>query len=130
VTQNEISGAVVDAAYRVHCVLGPGLLESAYETALAHEIGRRGLSYDRQVAIPICYDGITLDAAFRADIIVEGKIVVEVKSVEHPLPVHKKQVSTYLRLTDLRLGLLLNFNVVPIKDGISRIVHRLEEANT
>jgi len=112
---------VVDAAYRVHSALGPGLLESVYEVCLAHEIRQRGLSVDRQVSLPVKYDGIEVDAGLRLDLLVESSIVVEVKAVEELLPVHSAQVLTYLKLTGCRLGFLVNFNVPLIKNGIKRI---------
>ena len=126
-TENEIAREVVDSAYRIHTTFGPGLLESVYDTVLAYELGRRGLRTVRQQAIPVIYDGIRIDAGFRADLIVEDKVIVEIKSVESLAPVHRKQLLTYLRLADKRLGLLINFHVVLIKDGISRIVNGIEE---
>jgi len=126
-TENEIATIVVDSAYRVHVALGPGLLESVYEVALSHEIEKRGLKAERQVAVPLEYDGIRFDKGFRADIFVEEEVIVELKAVEKVLPVHKKQVLTYLRLTNSRLGLLINFGAPLIKDGITRIVNGLEE---
>jgi GxxExxY protein len=126
-SENEIAKAVVDAAYHVHKRLGPGLLESAYEAALAFELKRRGLTVERQVGIPVIYESIRLDEGFRADLIVEGKVIVELKSVEATIPVHKKQVLTYLRLADKRLGLLINFGVERIGDGITRLVNGLTE---
>jgi GxxExxY protein len=126
-TENAIATEIVDAAFRVHTTLGPGLLESVYHTVLAYELGRRGLRAVSQQAIPVVYDGIRIDTGFRADLIVEDKLIVEIKSVEVLLPVHKKQLLTYLRLADKRLGLLINFQVALIKDGITRIVNGLEE---
>lgn len=123
--ENEISGAVVDAAYKVHTTLGPGLLESVYETVMDHELRRRKLRVRRQVMIPVVYEGVVLEEGFRADLIVEDKVIVELKSVEAVHPVHKKQLLTYLRLADKRVGLLINFNVSLIKDGISRVVNGL-----
>lgn len=123
--ENEISGTVVDAAYKVHTTLGPGLLESVYETVMDFELRKRKLQVKRQVIIPVVYEGVVLDEGFRADLIVENKIIVELKSVEAVHPVHKKQLLTYLRLADKRVGLLINFNVSLIKDGISRIVNSL-----
>jgi GxxExxY protein len=124
-TENEIAAQIVDAAYKIHTRLGPGLLESVYEVVLAHELKKRGLRVVRQVPIPIIYDDIKFDEGFRADLIVEGKVIVELKSVEALLPVHKKQVLTHLRLANLKLGLLINFGEALIKDGISRIVNGL-----
>ncbi|MBD2204573.1 GxxExxY protein [Calothrix sp. FACHB-1219] len=123
--ENEISGTVVDAAYKVHTTLGPGLLESVYETVMDFELRKRKLQVKRQVIIPVVYEGVVLDEGFRADLIVENKIIVELKSVEAVHPVHKKQLLTYLRLADKRVGLLINFNFSLIKDGISRIVNSL-----
>ena len=126
-TENAIATEIVDAAFRVHTTLGPGLLESVYHTVLAFELGRRGLRTVSQQAIPVVYENVRIDTGFRADLIVEDKVIVEIKSVEVLLPVHKKQLLTYLRLADKRLGLLINFQVALIKDGITRIVNGLEE---
>lgn len=126
-TENEIARIAVDTAYQVHAELGPGLLESVYEIVLAHELRKRGLTVERQVPIPIVYDGIRFEEGFRADVIVEGKLILEIKSVETVARVHKKQLLTHLRLADKRLGLLINFGSELIKDGISRIVNGLEE---
>jgi GxxExxY protein len=126
-TENELAREIVDAAYRVHRALGPGLLESVYEMALVYELGRRGLDVARQQLVPVFYEGIRIGAGFRADLIVEGKLIIEIKSVEQLAPVHKKQLLTYLRLADKRLGLLLNFHELLIKDGITRIVNGLED---
>jgi GxxExxY protein len=126
-TENAVAKEIVDAAFRVHTTLGPGLLESVYDSVLAYELGRRGLRTVRQQAIPVVYEGVRIGAGFRADLIVEDKVIVEVKSVEVLAPVHKKQLLTYLRLADKRLGLLINFQVVLIKDGITRIVNGLDE---
>jgi GxxExxY protein len=118
---NHLSRLVVDAVYVVHSTLGPGLLEGVYEVCLAHELAKRKLSVERQVAVPIEYDGVKLDAALRIDMLVEKRLVVELKSVEALLPVHTAQVLTYLKLTGCRLGLLVNFNVALIRDGIKRV---------
>ena len=126
-TENEIATQVVDAAYQVHTRLGPGLLESVYEVALAYELKGRGLQAERQVPIPIQYDSIKFDEGFKADVIVDDKVILELKSVEKIVPVHKKQLLTYLRLADKRLGLLINFGAELIKDGISRVVNGLQE---
>ena len=126
-TENAIAKEIVDAAFRIHTTLGPGLLESVYDSVLAYELGRRGLRTVRQQPIPVTYDNVRIDGGFRADLIVEDKVIVEVKSVEVLAPVHKKQLLTYLRLADKRLGLLINFQVALIKDGITRIVNGLEE---
>jgi len=127
-TENEIAKQVVDAAYNLHCALGPGLLEHIYEVLLEHELKKRGLSVVRQVPVPIVYDEIRFEEALRLDMIVEEKVVVEIKSVENLHPKHKKQVISYLRLADKRLGLLINFNEDKIKDGITRLVNRLPES--
>ena len=112
---------MVDAAYVVHSTLGPGLLESVYETCLAYEIEKRGLSVKRQVDLPVRYGEVTLDAALRIDLLVEDVLVVETKAAEAMHPVHTAQLMTYLKLTNRRLGLLINFNVPLIRDGIKRI---------
>lgn len=125
---NDISGAIVDAAFKVHSALGPGLLESVYEIALAHEITKRGFTVQRQVPIPISYDGLKFDEGFRADLIVNDQIIVELKSVENLRDVHKKQLLTYLKLTGHQLGLLINFNESLIKNGIVRIANGIEES--
>lgn len=124
-TENELSRVIVDSAFKIHTTLGPGLLESVYEAVLAHELERRGCSVLSQRAIPVVYEDVKLDLGFRADIIVNAKVVIEVKSVEVIAPVHAKQLRTYLRLMDLKLGLLINFNVNLIKDGITRVVNNL-----
>lgn len=122
---NSISGAIVDAAFHIHRTLGPGLLESVYEVVLAHELEKRGLKVERQKPVPIQFEGIRFDEGFRADLIVEKCVIVELKSVEELSRVHTKQLLTYLRLLDYRLGLLINFGAPVIKDGIRRIVNRL-----
>ena len=126
-TENAIAQQIVDAAFRIHSTLGPGLLESVYDAVLTYELGRRGLHTTRQQPIPVVYEGVRIDAGFRADLIVEDKVIVEIKSVEVLAPVHRKQLLTYLRLADKRLGLLINFHVALIKDGITRIVNGLED---
>jgi GxxExxY protein len=123
VTENEVSGRVVNAAYRVHTVLGPGLLESVYEEALAHELRKQGLAVAQQQPMPVVYEAVRLEIGFRVDLIIDDLVIVEVKSVTEIAPVHKKQLLTYLRLARIRVGLLINFNVCPIKDGITRIVN-------
>jgi GxxExxY protein len=125
--ENKIAKLVVDAAYHVHINLGPGLLESVYEKVLAYELEKRELSIKRQHQIPIQYDDLVFDEGFKADIMVEDSVILELKSVESVAPVHKKQLLTYLRLADKRLGLLINFGAPLIKKGIFRIVNRLEE---
>ena len=126
--ENMIAKEIVDAAYKVHKSLGPGLLESVYETILAHELEKRGFNVKRQVPVPIVYEGISFNEGFRADLIVEDKVIVELKSVENVAPVHKKQLLTYLRLTGLRLGLLINFGAPLIRNGTTRIVNGLPES--
>lgn len=126
-TENEISKIVVDAAIAVHRELGPGLLETVYEVALAHELSQRGLQVDRQVSVPIHYRGIEFAVGFRADVIVEKKVIVELKSVEQIIEAHKKQVQTYLRLSGCKLGFLLNFGEALMKRGIIRVVNGLED---
>ena len=119
----ELSAAVVDAAFHLHKDLGPGLLESVYEVVLAKLLEQRGLSVERQKPIPIQYAGIRFDEGFRADLIVEGSLLIELKSVENLAALHGKQVLTYLRLLDLPLGLLINFGSATFKDGVKRIVN-------
>jgi GxxExxY protein len=124
---NEVSGQIVDAAVKVHSVLGPGLLESVYEVALAYELRKRGFNVDRQRPAPIVYEEILFDEGYRLDLLVEDQIIVEIKSLEEIKRVHKKQALTYLRLQDKRVGLLLNFNVDLMKEGITRIANRLQD---
>jgi GxxExxY protein len=126
-SENEIAREVVDAAYRIHTGLGPGLLESVYEVTLAYELKKRGLQVVRQQAVPIQWESIQFDEGFRADIIVEDKVILELKSIEGIKDVHKKQLLTYLKLAEKRLGLLINFGEVLIKDGITRVVNGLRE---
>jgi GxxExxY protein len=120
---DDITGAIVDAAVQLHRVPGPGLLESLYEALLACELGQRGLHVERQRLITVSYNGVDLEDAFRADLLVDGRVIVEVKSLERFAPVHRKQLLTYLRLTNLRVGLLLNFGAESMKDGIRRVVN-------
>jgi GxxExxY protein len=124
-TENEIATIIVDAAYKIHTRLGPGLLESVYETTLAYELAKRGLQMRRQQAMPVIYESVRMDIGFRADLVVADKVIVEIKSIDAISPVHRKQLLTYLRLTGKRLGLLINFNVELIKDGITRVVNKL-----
>lgn len=126
-TENEIAKTVIDAAYKIHVRLGPGLLESVYESILAYELKKRGLRVVRQVPVPVIYDELQFEEGFRADLIVEEMVIIELKSVESIRPVHKKQLLTYLRLTDRRLGLLINFGEGLIKDGIYRIANGLKD---
>ncbi len=124
-TENDISYAIRGAALKVHTELGPGLLESTYETALAYELNKSGLKVQTQVGMPLVYDKIRMDVGYRADLIVENKVIVEIKSVEALTDVHHKQLLTYLKLSDKKLGLLINFNVSLIKNGIKRVVNNL-----
>ncbi len=124
-TENEISKILVEIFLKIHSALGPGLLESVYEETISHELTSRGIPFTRQQGIVVVYETVKMDIGFRADIIVEGKVIVEIKSVEAIAPVHNKQLLTYLRLTGLKLGLLVNFNVPLVKEGITRIVNNL-----
>lgn len=126
-TENEIAKTIVDAAYHIHVKLGPGLLESVYESVLAYELKKRGLNVIRQQPIPVVYDELQFDECFRADLIVSDLVIIELKSVEKVHPVHKKQLLTYLRLAGRRLGLLINFGETLIKYGISRIANNLRD---
>ena len=126
-TENQIAAVIVDAAFKIHKILGPGLFESVYEATLRYELQKRGLKVTQQLGIPVQYEGLNLGFGFRVDLLVGDKVVIEIKSIEALAPVHRKQVETYLRLMDLRLGLLINFNVELIKDGIRRVVNRLAE---
>jgi GxxExxY protein len=123
--ENQLSGIIVDTCYHIHVTLGPGLLESVYEEILYYELCQKGLKVTRQQAIPVVWDDIRLDQGFRADLIVEHKVLIEIKSIKAIAPVHQKQVLTYLRLSRLKLGLLINFNEALIKNGITRIVNNL-----
>lgn len=123
--ENEIAREIVDAAYKIHLGLGAGLLKSVYEAAMAYELQKRGLQFERQKPIPVVYEGMHLGEGFRADFIVENLVIIELKSVEHIAPVHKKQLLTYLRLANKHLGLLINFNTDLIKNGITRLVNNL-----
>ncbi len=126
-TENEIAAQIVDAAYKIHVKLGPGLLESVYLAVLAYELRKRGLVVDTERELPVLYEAVRIEVGFRIDLIVEEKVIVELKSVEKLAPVHGKQLLTYLRLADKRLGLLINFGEARIKDGIQRIVNELAE---
>lgn len=127
VSENTIARQVMDAAFEMHRDLGPGLLESVYEIVLAHKLAGMKLAVKRQVAVPIHYQGLVFDEGFRADLIVEKRLIVELKSVERLQPVHSKQLLTYLRLTDCKLGLLINCGANLLKDGIKRVVNGLED---
>ena len=124
---NDVTGAVVDAALKVHSVLGPGLLESAYEACLAYELRKRGLEVTMQFELPVMYDEIRIDLGYRVDLLVEGSVVVELKTVSKLLPVHEAQLLSYLKLGDFRAGLLINFHAGRLKDGIKRMVNLLPE---
>ena len=126
-TENQIAAIVVDRSLKIHRALGPGLLESVYEATLAYELTKCGLKALTQQGVPVIYDEVKLDLGFRPDIIIDFKVIVEVKSIETIAPVHRKQLETYLRLTGIHLGLLINFNVELIKNGIQRVVNRLPE---
>ena len=117
------SRRVIGSAIEVHRQLGPGLLEAIYQQCLIQELASSRIAFDQQVKLPVIYKGVTLDCSYRIDLIVEQELIVEVKSVQHILPIHKAQLLTYLRLTRLRIGLLLNFNVPVLKDGILRVVN-------
>jgi GxxExxY protein len=126
-TENQIAKAVVDVAYKLHTELGPGLLETVYEVLMEHELVRRGFSVRRQVPVPIEWNGVKFTEGFKADLIVNDLVIVELKSVEKLAPVHAKQLLTYLRLKKLRLGLLINFGEEVIKEGIKRVVNGLKD---
>lgn len=120
---NQLSGKVIESAIKVHSALGPGMLEKAYEICLIHELCKNRIKVASQVELPIVYDGVTLDAGYRVDLLVENSVIVELKTLERILPVHEAQLLSYLRMSDLRLGLLINFNVKLLRDGIRRIVN-------
>ena len=124
-TENDIATQIIDSSLKIHRALGPGLLESVYEEALAYEFTKKNIAYSRQIDIPVYYDSQKLGIGFRADLIIENKVIIELKSVENVQPVHKKQLLTYLKLTGLKLGLLINFNEALLKTGITRIVNGL-----
>ena len=127
---NEISGNTIDAAMKVHSVLGPGLLESAYEACLKHELGKRGLPVEQQVALPVVYDGVRIDLGYRLDLLVAQEIIVEIKAVDELTPLHEAQLLSYLKLGGKTLGLLINFNVAHLKDGVKRMANGLRENNS
>jgi len=124
-TENDIAKIIVNACYEIHVELGPGLLESVYEEILFYELTNQGLKVERQKDIPVFWKGVEMGIGFRADLVVEDKVIVELKSVKEISPVHSKQLLTYLKVTDCKLGLLVNFNVELIRDGIKRIVNNL-----
>lgn len=119
---DDVARIIVDSAYKVHKALGPGLLESVYETCFCHELAKRKIKFKKQLPIPIIYDGIRLESGFRLDVLIEDEIIVELKAVEEIFPLYEAQILTYLKLTDKRLGFLINFNVPIIKKGIKRII--------
>lgn len=123
--EDQIARTVLDCAMRIHSALGPGLLETAYATCLSHELNKAGLQASREVSLPVVYDGLKLDAGYRLDILIEKSVVVELKTVEKLQPVHTAQLLSYLKLGGYKLGLLLNFNVVHLRDGIKRVVNNL-----
>ena len=123
--ENKIATVIVDTCFKIHTTLGAGLFESVYEEILFYELREAGFQVTRQKAIPVIWKELKMEIGFRADLIVNNKVIIEIKSVEHVLPVHKKQLLTYLKLTDLKLGLLVNFNEALIKNGITRIVNNL-----
>lgn len=120
---NDITGQIIDAAMKVHTALGPGLLESAYEACLAHELQKRGLKAETQVGLPVEYDGVQLEHGYRIDILVENQVIVELKCVSEFHPVHEAQLLSYLKLSNRKIGLLINFNVLRLKDGIKRLAN-------
>ena len=122
---NEISAQVIDAAMKVHTALGPGLLESAYEACLLHELRKRGLKVLSQVGLPVVYDEITIDVGYRFDLLVEDCVMVELKAIDKLAPIHAAQLLTYLKLSGIKVGLLINFNVLHLKDGLKRMVNKL-----
>ena len=124
-TINDITGQIVDAAMKVHTTLGPGLLESAYEACLAFELTKRGLRVERQVALPVTYDEVRIDVGYRLDLLVEGQVIVELKSVAELIPIFEAQLLTHLKLSNLKVGLLINFNVEYLKQGIKRMANKL-----
>lgn len=124
-TEDELSKIIVDISYKIHTRLGPGLLESVYEAILYHELIKKGLKVERQKPIPVIWDDVYLDIGFRSDLIIENKVIVEIKSVEKLSNAHLKQLLTYIKITNLKLGLLINFNEALIKNGIKRVVYGL-----
>lgn len=124
-TENQLAKIIVNECYIIHTKLGPGLYESVYEEVLTHQLNKQGIQIVRQKGIPLTWNEMDLELGFRADLIVEEKLIIEIKSIERIAPVHYKQLLTYLRLTELKLGLLINFNENLIKDGITRIVNKL-----
>ena len=126
---NESTERVIGACIEIHKTIGPGLLESAYEECLCHELRLAGLGFERQRPLPVYYKGVRLDCGYRIDLIVEGKLIVELKTVQEPLPIHEAQVLTYLKLSGLAVGLLTNFNVPVLRRGIKRIVNHFDDGS-
>lgn len=124
----DVGKQIIDSAFNVHRELGPGLLESAYEQCLAFELNRRGLKVEPQKELPLIYQGMKMDAGYRLDLLVDSQVVIEVKAVERFEPIHQAQLLSYLKLSGLHLGFLVNFNTTLIKDGIRRLVHKLPQA--
>ncbi len=124
-TENELSKEIVNAAFKIHTTLGPGLFESVYEKTMIHELEKRQIRVIFQPGLPVVYESVRMNLGFRPDLVVGEKVIVEIKSIEALAPVHRKQLLTYLRLSDIRLGLLINFNVERIRDGIVRVVNGL-----
>jgi len=122
---NDVTGEIVDAAMAVHSALGPGLLESAYEACLVFELHRRGIKAETQVGLPVVYEGVRIDVGYRIDVLVEDAVILELKSVDSILPIHKAQLLSYLKLSDKKVGLLINFNVLRLKDSIVRLANNL-----
>ena len=122
---NNVSGIIIDSAIKVHASLGPGLLESAHEACLKHELSKRGIKVRTQVSLPVFYDNVNIDVGYRIDLLVENSVIVELKAVEQLNSVHEAQLLTYLKLSDKRLGLLINFNVHRLKQGIKRLVNNI-----
>ncbi|MEM7143634.1 MAG: GxxExxY protein [Verrucomicrobiota bacterium] len=129
-TLNDTTGAIIDHSITIHRALGPGLLESVYQRILAYELRNAGLTVETEVSIPVEWDGQIIDDSFRADMIINGQVLIELKSAERTLPVHQKQTLTYLKLANLNLGLLINFGAVLLKNGIHRIVNELPEKHS
>lgn len=125
---DNIAAAIVDSAFKVHTNLGPGLLESAYEACLAHELKKRGLKVDRQTPQPVHYDDVIIDVGYRIDLLVNDSVIIELKAVEQVLPIHHAQLMTYLKLSGQTLGFLINFNTVLIKNGIKRMANNFQES--
>lgn len=123
--ENQISGIVIDAAMKVHTALGPGLLESTYEACLLHELRKRNMKAESQVSLPVIYDGVKIDVGYRIDLLVDDSVIVELKTVERLMPIHQAQLLSYLKLNGQKLGLLINFNVLHLRDGIKRMVNNL-----